>query len=294
MKHDNAINGNCRNQQARTKNSTHTIPVLVNGLTSMDISTKDNYHEPKSSSQQNREHNIIIIGNSHARGAASNVKHNLNDNYRSSGFVRPGANIDRLISSMTENIKHLMSNDIIVFWRGTNDVSKNNSQDALKHITNIVKVNSRTNIILMCVPHRHDLPEWSCVNSEVKAFNRKLVKLMKPYKHVTVVKVDPDRKFFTRQGLHMNNLGTEKIAFKIASVVTKIFRKQEEINGLYWKNECEVNVSDGPNEDNIIIQEDPKATPSTTVSVEALMMQLKVNRYIRDLEHPKDKRNPQQ
>jgi len=104
---------------------------------------------------------------------------------------------------------------------------------------------------------------------EVKAFNRKLVKLMKPYKHVTVLKVYLDMKFFTRQGLYMNNLGKEKIAFKIVSVVTKIFRKQEEIIGLYWKNECEVSVSDNPNED-IIIQEDPKATPSTTVSEEAL------------------------
>ena len=121
----------------------------------------------------------------------------------------------------------------------------------------------------MCVLHHHDLPEWSCVNMEVKAFNRKLVKLMKPYKHVTVLKVYLDMKFFTRQGLYMNNLGKEKIAFKIVSVVTKIFRKQEEIIGLYWKNECEVSVSDNPNED-IIIQEDPKATPSTTVSEEAL------------------------
>jgi len=66
MKHVSAINGNCSNQQAHTKNSTHTIPVLVNGLTSMDISMKNNYHEPKSSSQQNREHNNIIIGDSHA------------------------------------------------------------------------------------------------------------------------------------------------------------------------------------------------------------------------------------
>ena len=64
-------------------------------------------------------------------------------------------------------------------------------------------MSSHTNIILMSVPHRHDLSEWSCVNSEVKAFNRKLVKLMKPYKHVIVVKVDLDRNFFTRQGLHM-------------------------------------------------------------------------------------------
>jgi len=82
----------------------------------MDVRTKNNYHEPKSSSHQNREHKIIIIGDSHDRGAASNVKHNLNDNCRSSGFVRPGGNIDRLISSMTEDIKHLMSNDIMLFW----------------------------------------------------------------------------------------------------------------------------------------------------------------------------------
>ena len=84
----------------------------------MGVSTKNNYYEPKSSSQQNREHNILIIGDSHARSAASNFKHNLNDNCRSSGFVRPGVNIDTLISSVTEDIKHLMNNGILFFWGG--------------------------------------------------------------------------------------------------------------------------------------------------------------------------------
>ena len=106
-KHNSAINSNHRNQQAHTKDSLHAIPVLVNGLTSVDASTKNVCHKPKSSSQQNNEHKIIIISNSHARGSASNVKHNLNDNCRSSGFVRPGANKDTLTSSMTEDIKHL-------------------------------------------------------------------------------------------------------------------------------------------------------------------------------------------
>ena len=131
-------------------------------------------------------------------------------------------------------------------------------------------MNSHTNIILMSVLHRHDLSEWSCVNSEVKAFNIKSVKLMKPYKHVIVVKVGLDRKFFTIQGLHMNSLGKEKIASKIATVVTKIFLEQEETISLYWKNEYEVSVSDSSNEDNIILEEDPKAAPSVTSNVEAL------------------------
>jgi hypothetical protein len=52
-----------------------------------------------------------------------------------------------------EDIKHLTNSDTIVFIGGTNDVSKNNSQDGLKHIINFVNVNSHTNIILMGVPH---------------------------------------------------------------------------------------------------------------------------------------------
>jgi hypothetical protein len=107
----------------------------------VDASTKNVCHKPKSSSQQNEEHKIIIISDTRAQGSASNVKHNLNGNFRSSCFVRPGANIDALTSSTTEDIKHLMDNDVIVFWEGTSDVSKNNSQDGLKHISNFLKVN---------------------------------------------------------------------------------------------------------------------------------------------------------
>lgn len=92
--------------------------------------------------------------------------------------MRPGANTDTLTSSTMEDIKHLKKNDVTVFWEGTNDVSKNNSQNGLKQITNFVDVNSHTNIILITVPHQHDLSEWSCVNSEAKVFNRKLVKVM--------------------------------------------------------------------------------------------------------------------
>jgi UDP-glucose 6-dehydrogenase len=129
---------------------------------------------------------------------------------------------------MTSDIKQLRSKDVTVLWDGANDVYRNNSQDALKHITSFVNANSHTNIIILCVPHRHDLPEWSCVNKEVEAFNRKLVKLMKPYKHVTVVKADLEREFFTRHGQHINNLGKEKKALRIVRVITDLFSNREE------------------------------------------------------------------
>jgi hypothetical protein len=50
------------------------------------------------------------------------------------GFVKPGVNIATQISSMTVDINLLMKNDLIIFWGGSNDVSKNNSQEGLKHL----------------------------------------------------------------------------------------------------------------------------------------------------------------
>ena len=76
---------------------------------------------------------------------------------------------------------------------------------------------------------------------------------MKPNKHVMMVKVELDRKFFTRHGLHMNNVGKERLALKIANVVTTILQKQTEDSiSLCWKNEPDDSVSDSSKEDNII------------------------------------------
>jgi hypothetical protein len=76
--------------------------------------------------------------------------------------------------------------------------------------------------MLVSIPHRYDLPDWSCVNYEVEAFNRKLMKLVKPFKHVKVVKVDLGREFYTNHGQHMTNMGKGKVAVKIAQAVTTI------------------------------------------------------------------------
>jgi hypothetical protein len=278
-----------------------TIPVLVNGdasakgrvkttnkLTShkkttergesnhkktsvkINVSKEKVSHKCPKCSKRKRKHKIIIVGDSHTRGLASNLKHNLSNNFDLNGFVKPGADINTITSSITEDAKHLTFNDILVFWGGANDVSKNNSQDGLKSLTKLVKVHSNTNIILMCVPYHHDLPDWSCVNNEVATFNRKLIKLMKPYKHVTVVRIDLDRKF-TRQGMHMNNLGKERTALQITNTAANILLKQKKVISLKWTNVQENSMSDGPTEDNISLQ-DLKVTLSITTNMEASMV----------------------
>jgi len=53
----------------------------------------------------------------------------------------------------------------------SNDVARNNSVVGMKHILELLKNPSDTNVILLSVPHRRDLISDSCVNRGVEAFN---------------------------------------------------------------------------------------------------------------------------
>jgi hypothetical protein len=117
---------------------------------------------------------------------------------------------------------------------------------------------------------------------------------MKPHKDVLVVEIDLGRKSFTKHGMHMRNSGKEKLAEKIASVITNIFLKHEEKISLCWKFENEnediesvsstevnkadtselVNVDSQTNSDSsikdIILQKDFKIAQLVTTNVQAL------------------------
>ena len=80
------------------------------------------FHKCPKCSKQRRKHKIIIAGDSHTRGLASNLKHNLNNDFDLNGFVKPGADINTITTSLTVDSKHLTSNDILVLWGSTNDV----------------------------------------------------------------------------------------------------------------------------------------------------------------------------
>ena len=81
-------------------------------------------------------------------------------------------------------------------------MGKNNVKMALKYITNFIKVNNHANIIVASVPHRNNVMESSCVNKEIRSFNRKLMKNVKTFKHTIVLEMN--REFFTPHGLHLN------------------------------------------------------------------------------------------
>jgi hypothetical protein len=134
----------------------------------------------------------------------------------------------------------LTKKDIVVLWGGSNDVAKNNSVVGMKHILDLVINSSHTNVILMNVPHRHDLIKDSCVNREVEAFNRKLRNRLKCFKKLELIEVDSERELYTRQGQHLNSRGKENIASKIALTIERVVKRKVDPISIKWYDDEEL------------------------------------------------------
>jgi lysophospholipase L1-like esterase len=120
-----------------------------------------------------------------------------------------------------------MFKDVVVVWGGTRDVGRNETEKGLHQIRNIVKNHSQTNVIVISVPYRYDLEPKSCVNDEVKMYNRKLKKGVQEVGNTCVIEVDSRRDLFTRHGLHLNSKGKEQIAKKTVKVITTMLNKKK-------------------------------------------------------------------
>jgi len=89
---------------------------------------------------------------------------------------------------------------------------------------------SETNIIVMSVPHRHDLEINSCINQEVNEYNKKLKQLLQSFDNVCIIDVDTDRDIFTKHGLHLNLKGKERMANMIVKAVKTTLNKGKSVH----------------------------------------------------------------
>lgn len=195
-----------------------------------------------------KKHKILVIGDSHARGCASELRLHVNEYTEVSGLVKPGMCLDVITTSAKEEMKKMTKKDTVVIWGGSNDIARNNTDNGLRHLQQFVERNDQTNIIVMNALHRHDLPTTSCVNSEVVNFNRKLKKRLKVYNHVKVNEIDLNRDNFTRHGLHLNGKGKEAAVRKIAAILhSKLILPSTPI-ALQW-NDDQSQGLDQPNDE---------------------------------------------
>jgi len=77
------------------------------------------------------------------------------------------------------------------------------------------------------VPHGYDLMQSLCVNSEIKSFNRKLLKHTKAHQHASLLKVSSERELFTTHGQHLYGIGNDKLAKQLVSLTYKILHQKK-------------------------------------------------------------------
>jgi hypothetical protein len=94
------------------------------------------------------------------------------------GIIKPRDGAEKIVNSFAEDLHNLHSHYFLALNAGANDIYKNNKRIALIQITNFVQGNYGTNIIILDVPLRYDLPPSSYVNSQTNEFNRTLKKLL--------------------------------------------------------------------------------------------------------------------
>ena len=234
------------------KSTLHEIPTVINSLVVSKVEDNKLFSNSTSTSctcetsatkPENKDHKIIIIGDSHAQGCAVRMHEYFPKNVEVRGYVKPGVSIDILFKTASKEINSLTKKHAIILWGGSNDVGNNNSKASLRNISHYVKNNSYTNIVLIGVPHRFDLPDTSCVNKEVGPFSNKLMKIVKPFKLATLLKFEPKREHITGHGMHLNATGKASTAKLIVNWVNSVFiQKREKPFILGWKvkpNDCQ-------------------------------------------------------
>jgi len=182
---------------------------------------QSNYKKTKAMAYRN--HKILIIGDSHARGLLEKVRNSLNDVFSVTGVTKPNATTEAITSPLHLSIDNLTKSDLIIFYGGTKDISSNESSKGLRSLIDFAQRTSNTNVLMLGAPHRYDLPHFSCVNTEVKLFNNKLQNHMSTFNHVSVLNIPTERSQHTTHGLHLNKKGKNLIVNNLVKEIKNLY-----------------------------------------------------------------------
>jgi hypothetical protein len=236
----NAYGNKLSNKQVISKKK---IAVLAT-----DISKNKGNHIPRKMEDSNRrgsvetsnnpKQKILIIGDSHVRGLAVNISSNLNYTFDVMGNFKPNATIEAIISSLNKSEEQFLKKDVIIFFGGTKDISKNESKKGLQSLKAFFQRTNNTNVILLRAPLRYDLSPDSCVNLEVNRFNKRLQSLVNNFVHVSLVNVNIERLHHTKHGLHLNNQEKDWISLHLVKEINTMFSVKSTSSpiALPWKD----------------------------------------------------------
>lgn len=99
-------------------------------------------------------------------------------------------------------------NDEEVFLAGTNDVAKNEAVKLLGKLRRRLYELQQTNDLVFSVPHRYHLPDWSCVDEEIKKTDEITNNICKHCSNVKFLDISRiGKRFHTSHDFHLSRLG---------------------------------------------------------------------------------------
>ena len=209
---------------------------------------------------------MVIIGDSHARGLATEISSSLDNNFEVTGTVIPGARLENIIKLADGEISALGKSDAVIVMGGANDINKNETIIGLAYLRKFVEDRKNTNIMVVPAPHRYDLLGSSCVNREIVVFNRELLKVVKSVGNVKIVQTNLNRDDFTRHGLHLNLSGKEKVAKLIGESIKQLIPRKKAPPIISKQREELINHHQKEAVDNPTNDDNKGTKPETTIS----------------------------
>ena len=139
--------------------------------------------------------------------------------------MKPGSTTNELNETAKHEVRKLSHEDAII-CSGTNDYELNKFSQTFHNTMSFIKNNKHTNILLMNVPYRHDLPNATSVNVLILDLNRKLQKLGRIFPHMSFVKTDTNRILYTNNGVHLNKIGKQLVQHQLVPFLDSTFEQK--------------------------------------------------------------------
>lgn len=161
----------------------------------------------RSEKQKRKKGRILIYGDSHGRGIAQNIV-NMQDDFEAVAHIQPGAPLSAVATPCVRDSESFSVSDSVVIIGGTNDVAKNQANDAIRHMKTTLGKLIGTKVVVVNIPQRYDLMEQSVVNLEVHKTNDRLKKICNKFHNVSLINISNlDRDLHTTHGMHLNKRG---------------------------------------------------------------------------------------
>jgi hypothetical protein len=103
-------------------------------------------HNKAISSPIRRKMKILLIGDSHRHGCASELKKYL-------GTIMPGLRLQNITKLAKNETAGFLNTDAIIIWGGSNNSNRNETMKVLKYLNDFVNQRKNTKVMIVTAPH---------------------------------------------------------------------------------------------------------------------------------------------